>query len=124
MNLLCGHSVPYSETWPTSGSMRSGSVFERPTQGHRTAGSGSSSSPGLLPTPVADHSRGLPSETTEYASLPNVAASLLPTPRGQNGEERNQNVWERPLDEPQNLENALARIGVPTPPPSPDGSTS
>ena len=34
----------------------------------------------LLPTPVADNSRGLPSSGTDYASLANVAVSLLPTP--------------------------------------------
>ena len=34
----------------------------------------------LLPTPVADNSRGLPSKGTDYASLANAAASLLPTP--------------------------------------------
>ena len=40
---------------------------------------------------------------------------LLPTPRAQNGEERNMKPWIRPLDEPQNLENALARLpGVDT----------
>lgn len=39
---------------------------------------------------------------------------LLPTPRAQNGESRNMRPWQRPLDEPQNLENALARL-LPTP---------
>ena len=34
----------------------------------------------------------------------------LPTPRAQNGEARNMNIWARPLDQPQNLENALARL--------------
>jgi hypothetical protein len=34
----------------------------------------------LLPTPVSDNSRGLPSTSTDYASLANVAAALLPTP--------------------------------------------
>jgi len=34
----------------------------------------------LLPTPVADHSRGLAQPGTDFASLPNVAISLLPTP--------------------------------------------
>jgi hypothetical protein len=34
----------------------------------------------LLPTPVADHSRGLPQPGTDYASLPNVVMDLLPTP--------------------------------------------
>jgi hypothetical protein len=124
----------------------------------------------LLPTPVADHSRGLPQPGTDYQSLPNVAISLLPTPtvmdmganytpeeweawkarqraahangnghgasltqeaisllptpRAQNGEERNAHPWIRPLDQPQNLENAVARIGASTPQPSTAGSTS
>ena len=34
----------------------------------------------LLPTPVSDNSRGLPSSGTDYASLPNAVAELLPTP--------------------------------------------
>lgn len=34
----------------------------------------------LLPTPVADHSRGLPSDGTDYQSLPNALVALLPTP--------------------------------------------
>ena len=40
-------------------------------------------------------------------SLEIEAARLLPTPRAQNGEDRNQRIWERPQDQPQNLENAL-----------------
>ena len=58
---------------------------------------------------------------------PNMAelAALLPTPRAQNGEERNMKPWMRPLDEPQNLENALARLpGAILALPSPDGSES
>ena len=34
----------------------------------------------LLPTPVADHSCGLPSDGTDYQSLPNAVVALLPTP--------------------------------------------
>lgn len=34
----------------------------------------------LLPTPVADNSRGLPSPGTDFQSLPNAVCSLLPTP--------------------------------------------
>lgn len=40
-------------------------------------------------------------------------AALLPTPRAQNGEERNQNIWARPAGQPQNLENALALLPTP-----------
>ena len=42
------------------------------------------------------------------------AGSVLPTPRAQNGEARNMNCWVRPLDQPQNIENAIARL-LPTP---------
>lgn len=42
-----------------------------------------------------------------------LVKNLLPTPRGQNGEPRNNKVWARPLDQPQNLENALALLPTP-----------
>jgi len=53
------------------------------------------------------------------------ASPNLPTPRAQNGEPRNMKPWVRPLDEPQNLENALARLpGVATRLRSNDGNES
>ena len=53
------------------------------------------------------------------------AVALLPTPRAQNAEPRNMKPWLRPLDEPQNLENAIARLpGVATRLPSNDGNGS
>jgi hypothetical protein len=49
---------------------------------------------------------------------------LLPTPRSQNGEARNNTIWQRPLDQPQNLENAIARLpGASTSPRSDAGNT-
>jgi hypothetical protein len=36
VNLLCGHSEPYSETWPTSGTTRNGVAYEQPTWEPRT----------------------------------------------------------------------------------------
>lgn len=39
----------------------------------------------LLPTPVADHSRGLPQPGTDYSSLPNAVIALMPTPRATDG---------------------------------------
>ena len=54
------------------------------------------------------------------AFLPSVDA-LLPTPRAQNGESRNQNIYPRPLDQPQNLENALALLPTPLCQPSKNG---
>jgi len=44
---LCGHSVPFLQTWPASGSMRNGSVWTPPTSAPRTSAAGSSSPPGL-----------------------------------------------------------------------------
>lgn len=62
----------------------------------RTAGTAGSS---LLPTPVADHSRGLPSATTDYASLPNIAVSLLPTPAVNDmGEGKTPEAWDEWTD--------------------------
>jgi hypothetical protein len=66
-----------SVTWPRRGSMRNGSCYERPMSAPPTDERASLS---LLPTPVADHSRGLPSSTTDYSSLPNAVCALLPTP--------------------------------------------
>lgn len=73
-SLLCEHLVPYSETWPASGSMRSGRSFARRRSALLTSVSGSSSSPGL-PTPRARDARGKGYED----GLPNVV-QLLPTP--------------------------------------------
>ena len=52
--------------------------------GHALAGAGGPDL-SLLPTPVSDNSRGLPSSGTDYASLPNAVVALLPTPRATDG---------------------------------------
>ena len=65
----------------------------------------------MLPTPTA--------QAAKHGSTPDVTANryghnlwdrphLLPTPRAQNGQ--NNKIYPRPLDQPQNLENALARL--------------
>ena len=51
----------FSETFPVSGSMRSGSLYPRPKSEHRTSGSACSYSPGqLLRTPCAAEAAGGP----------------------------------------------------------------
>ena len=89
-----------------------GFVYELPTSAPHTAANGSSF---LLGTPQAHQggptARRRPSGTyNEHYLERQITNLLLPTPRSQNGEERNQNIWARPETEPQNLENALARI--------------
>jgi hypothetical protein len=54
VNLLCEHLEPFSETWPSAGTMRSGMVWRRQRQEPRTEDSGFSS----LPTPLAQDSAG------------------------------------------------------------------
>ena len=48
--LFCEHSDVFSETWPTSGSMRNGTVYESPTSADATDAGACSSWRGL-PTP-------------------------------------------------------------------------
>lgn len=59
--MLCGHSVPFLATWPSSGMTLAGTAFELPTWARRTDGSGFSSSPipetELLWTPVTTPER-------------------------------------------------------------------
>jgi len=52
--------------------------------------------------------------TPERLTAARDGSASLPTPRAQNGEPRNMKPWVRPLDQPQNLENAIARL-LPTP---------
>ena len=54
--LFCEHSDVFSETWPSSGTTRTGTACELPTWERRTGGSASSSSP-LLQTPQAQDER-------------------------------------------------------------------
>ena len=82
-NIVCGHSEPYSQTWPTSGTTRAGTAYERPTSAHRTPASGSSSPPGL-PTPTASRYGSNQSSSPGSAvrpSLDMLAPRLLPTPK-------------------------------------------
>lgn len=79
VNMLCVHSELYSETWPTSGSMRSGVAYELPTWVPHTAGSECSSPLGrLFATPTAAiHTGGPPQDSKGKRDL---RLDLLPTP--------------------------------------------
>ena len=75
---LCGHSEPYSETWPSSGMTRSGVAYALPTWEPPTTDTESSS---LLATPpqARDGEKGLPGEEFNQKNLVRDV-SLLPTP--------------------------------------------
>lgn len=62
-----------------------------------------------LPTPRTSDTNGVGLHGDGGMDL-RTAISVLPTPRAQNAESRNTKPWVRPLDQPQNLENALARL--------------
>ncbi|GAA2563957.1 hypothetical protein GCM10010295_62620 [Streptomyces intermedius] len=97
VSLLCGHSVPYSDPWPTSGTTRSGSCFAPPTSGPHTAASGPSSPHGppgtLLKTPTSNIGKNggsqHPSKRKSGGHGPNLADEvewlLLPTPKASDG---------------------------------------
>jgi hypothetical protein len=73
----------------------------------------------LLPTPVADHSRGLAQTGTDFQSLPNAVLDLLPTPKS--------NEATGPGDHGTggaDLRTTVDSLGEPTPEPSSDGSES
>lgn len=97
VSLLCGHSVPYSDPWPTSGTTRSGSCFAPPTSEPRTGASGPSSRPGppetLLKTPTSNIGKNggsqHPAKRKSGGHGPNLADEvewlLLPTPKASDG---------------------------------------
>lgn len=88
-SILCGHSGLYSETFPTSGSMRSGSLFPPRRSAPRTGASGSSSSPGrLLKTPTTQLAINGGSQHPDKRkagghgpTLADEVEHLLPTPK-------------------------------------------
>lgn len=76
--------APYSGSFPVSGSMRSGVLYEHPQSEHRTEGSASSSSPGdetpLLRTVMADELGGgmmHPEKATEEGRSLRLASQVV-----------------------------------------------
>lgn len=136
-------STSFSGRWPNSGTTLDGRAYELPSSALPTNATGCSSSVSLgtpsaraakgansvrvasgdtrgllenqvatLPTPRTTDSQG-PGLHGDGGMDLRTAVNLLPTPRSQNGEPRNNKVWARPLDQPQNLENALALLPTP-----------
>jgi hypothetical protein len=90
VDLLSEHSEPFSATWPSSGTTRSGVAFELPTPALPTAGTASSSSR-ALPTPTAMDSEASGGSSTVDVTLTDAVVRtelgtrenprhLLPTP--------------------------------------------
>src|SRR6185312_624728 len=93
---LFGQSEPFLGTWPTSVSMRKGSLYPPPKPALRTVANEFSSLPGLLPTPAAGNfNDGESPESWEARRQANlakgingngqgtplaIAVKLLPTP--------------------------------------------
>lgn len=109
-NLLCAHSELFSGTWPTSGMMLAGKVYELQTQERHTTGSEFSSLPEetMIRTPSVTDSTGgarsakqasergqMVKTADQMAQLafenglkvsPAVANSLLPTPKARDAQ--------------------------------------
>lgn len=122
--------------WPTSATTSHGGLCQQPPLEHPIDATAGGASP-TLPTPTVWQDQGTVEQHlarknktgTNRTAVTNLslAVTLLPTPRAQNGEDRNNNIYPRPLNQPQNLENALARLpndSDPTQEPSADGNVS
>ena len=83
--LTCAHLAVFSETWPSSGSMRNGTVFARPTSGPVTTDSGYS----FLPTPWAA-TFGEVDDLDGWEARRARAIVTLPTPTARDYKGRNQ----------------------------------
>ena len=70
--LFCEHLAVFSATWPTSGSMRNGTVYECPTSADATDDGECS----LLPTPRSSDTNGAGSHGTGGLDL-RTAVTLL-----------------------------------------------
>ena len=108
------------ERLPDWGTTAGGALFEQVTPEHLTNVRDGSVLPNL-PTPrsflqYTGTATLKPRQNMGDNRGPNLeeVIALLPTPRAQNGEPRNSKPWVRPLDQPQNLENAIGRL-LPTP---------
>jgi hypothetical protein len=134
---LISEDQPLLERLPKWGTASDGGLYELPMPERLINVSGFS----LLPTPVVndmgdgktldwwqnwiEEKRTQHNNGNGHGKSLSIEVRLLPTPRAQNGEARNMNIWKRPLDQPQNLENALARLtGENTEQPLTDGNTS
>ena len=71
-DLISGHLVVFSETFPTSGSMRNGTVYARPTWVPATDDSACS----YLPTPTSSDTNGVGAHGTGGLDLRTAVAKL------------------------------------------------
>ena len=71
-DLISGHLAVFSETWPTSGSMRSGMVYVFPTSAAATPDSACS----YLPTPTSSDTNGSGAHGTGGLDLRTAVARL------------------------------------------------
>jgi len=118
-NLFCAHWEPFSETWPTSGTMRNGQVFERPMPERHTIGSESLSSLSV-PTPTVSDVYFEGYERTVTKASPNRGVGLplwaerirkLPTPKAGDAEFASGSTSGRPVEKSTHLATQVLRVG-------------
>lgn len=81
---LCGHSAPYSATWPTSGITLHGVSYALPTSALPTPEPGCSSSRGLLNTPLTTTATGVQTLERQVGGR-GSSTPMLGTPRTSSG---------------------------------------
>jgi hypothetical protein len=117
VSLLCEHWELFSETWPTSGMMRGGQVYELPTRAHLITGSGFSLRPipeqSMLRTPQADEGRGgaiSEDEARARGNMVNVRDQMAQL-AAENGLKVAPGITEGLLPTPNTMEHLPARTG-------------
>lgn len=83
IDLFSAHSEPYSDPWPSWGTMRNGAAYELQTSVPPTLATEFLSSRTLLPTPIASDAKGTgPADAArDSVQLRQVSTQLLPTPQ-------------------------------------------
>lgn len=75
-DLISGHLAVFSETWPTSGSMRNGTAYESPTSADATDDGACSSWRGL-PTPTSRDYKDSQVRPNDTDTLSRALADLI-----------------------------------------------
>lgn len=109
---IFGHSDVYSETWPTSGTMRNGVAYELPTWEPHTDDSASSS---LLPTVTTSESTGPGNgpNKTGGDNLRTVISKLFPTPSARDWKDNTIRREPHRPDDTDTLARALTGVNTP-----------
>jgi hypothetical protein len=96
---------------PNFGTTQNGALYELRTPAHLTSARGYLSGAKLKTPTASENVKPRPHRVDgDRYDLADQLGKLLSTPRSAMEQSRNNKVWVRPLDQPQNLENQIGRL--------------